>query len=65
MPTDTQPKFELGDTSEDIERRIGERGERERQEQERGGWKERGQKEPSRWKRVRKGQRSDLKETLL
>ena len=37
MPTDTQPQFELGDTAEDIERRIKERGEREqgkRQEQE-------------------------------
>ena len=34
VPTDTQPKFELGDTAEDIERRRREREERERAEQD-------------------------------
>ena len=38
VPRDTQPQFELGDTADDIERRRGEReerDERERIEQER------------------------------
>ena len=37
VPTDSQPQFELGDTAEDIERRIREReerAEREKQKQE-------------------------------
>ena len=34
VPTDSHPKFELGDTDGDIERRRREREEREKQEQE-------------------------------
>ena len=34
VPTDTQPQYELGDTTEDIERRRREREERERREME-------------------------------
>ena len=68
LPTDSQPKFELGDTVEDVERRRREKGEREGGEARTGGelergLKERGWKEPSRWKRLRKEQKSDLEQT--
>ena len=37
VPTDTQPQFELGDTAEDIEERMGDREERdEREDRTRG-----------------------------
>ena len=36
VPTDTQPKFKLGDTAEDIERRGTEREERDEREERAG-----------------------------
>ena len=69
VPTDSQPQFELGDTTEAIEtRREKERLERRRQGKNRRGGRQRGQKErgwkgPSSWKRLRKGEKSDLAQT--
>ena len=68
--TDFQPQFELRDTGEDIERRKRERGETGEGEARTGGegergWKERGWKGPSRWKRLTKEQKSDLKQTQI
>ena len=49
VPTDTQPKFELGDTAEDIERRR-----REREERERRGRKEQEERDRERMERERR-----------
>ena len=65
--TDSQPQYELGDTAEDIEKKKRERGEEETRagREEEVGWKERGWKGPSRWKRLRKEQKSDLEQTQI
>ena len=55
VPTgDTQPQFELGDTTEDIERRRREREERERREQEE---KDRGRMEREREESPERGEK--------
>ena len=48
VPTDSQPQFELGDTAEDIDRKRGDREEREQRERIEQGLSERERSEKER-----------------
>ena len=68
VPRDTQPKFELGDTAEDMERRgreREERDERERREQEERMERERERERERGGKRVQKEGRRECKLTWI
>ena len=62
VPTDTQPQFELGDTTEDIERRR-EREERERREMEERERKEMEERERKTGNRDNRGDRRNRGDT--